>query len=313
MSFEWPYLLLSLLLIPLLALGYVLAQRRRRKYAVRFTNVALLSSVVGRGPGLRRHLPPLIFLLGMSALLVSLARPMAVVAVPRDQSTVMLVLDVSGSMAADDLQPTRMVAAQQAADAFVEQLPPNFQVGLVSFSTDAQVSMPLTHDHDDVQRAIAQLRPEGGTAIGEGLHLALDQLALRPAGENGQQPPALVVLLSDGQSQFGRTPEDAAARAQAEGVRVYSVGVGQRDAQVFVRGQPVQLDETSLQGIAEATGGTYFYAADGDVLEQIYADLGSQISWVEERTEVTAFASGLGALLLLASGLLSLRWFNQFP
>jgi Ca-activated chloride channel family protein len=225
----------------------------------------------------------------------------------------MLVLDVSGSMAADDLQPNRMTAAQDAAQAFVDQLPPNFQVGLVSFDSTARVNMPLTYDHDEVEHAISQLRPQGGTAIGEGLHLALDQLAQRPTDESGQRPPGMVVLLSDGQSQAGRPPTDAAVRAISEQIRVYTIGVGQRGADVYVQGQPVQLDEATLQAIASETGGAYFYAAETDVLEQIYADLGSQISWVEERTEVTALASALGAVLLLTGGLLSLRWFQQFP
>lgn len=313
MTFEWPLLLWSLVLLPVLGGLYLMAQRRRRAYAVRFTNLALLRQVAGRGPGIRRHLPPLLFLLGLAALLVSLARPQAIVQVPRDQSTIMLVMDVSGSMMADDLAPTRMAAAQQAAQGFVDQLPPNFQVGLVNFNSDAQVMMPLTHNHDNVQRAIGQLRAQGGTAIGEGLHLALDQLAQRPVNEQGQRPPGMVVMLSDGQSQVGRLPEDAAARAQEEDIRVYTVGVGQRGAQVYVQGRLVELDERSLEEVASQTGGSYFYAAEAGVLQNIYADLGSQISWIEERTEVTAFASALGAVLLMIGGLLSLWWFQQFP
>jgi Ca-activated chloride channel family protein len=313
MTFQWPYLLFSLALIPLLCVFYLLAQRRRRTYAVRFTNLALLTEVVGRTPGLRRHIPPLLFLLGLAALCISLARPMAVIAIPRDQTTVMLVLDVSGSMAATDLQPNRLTAAQEAAHAFVDSLPPNFQVGLVSFNEHPYINVPPTHDRALLQRAIAQLRPFGGTAIGEGLHLALDQVAQRSTDKDAQQPPSVVVLLSDGQSQQGRPPESAAARAAGEQVRVYTVGIGQRGETVFVQGRPAFLDEATLQMIASETGGEYFYAAETDTLEQIYADLGSQISWVEEHTEVTALASGVGTLLLLASGLLSLRWFQQLP
>ena len=182
MSFEWPVLLYGLAFVPIMAALYVLAQRRRRAYAVRFTNLPLLREVAPRRPAYRRHLPPLFFLLGMAALLLSLARPSAVIAVPRDQSSVMLVLDVSGSMSADDLQPDRMTAARQAARTFVEALPDDVQVGLVSFSNAASVRAPLGRDRDAVLRAIDALRPDGGTAIGEGLDLALDQLARLPAG-----------------------------------------------------------------------------------------------------------------------------------
>lgn len=314
MTFEWPLLLWSLAAIPILVGLYLLAQRRRRAYAVRFTNLALLREVAGRGPGARRHVPPLLFLLGLSALLVSLARPVAVIAVPREQTSIMLVLDVSGSMEADDLQPNRMIAAQAAAQAFVDELPSNVQTGLVTFSSGAYLNAPLSPDRSLVTQQIDRLRPGGGTAIGDGLHLALDQLAQRPANENGERAPGLVVLLSDGQSTAGRPPADAAERARQENIPVYTVGVGQRGGPpVMVNGQPVQLDEATLQTIANQTGGSYFYAAETDALEQIYTDLGSQVSWVEERTEVTAIASALGALLLTTGGLLSLWWFGRLP
>jgi Ca-activated chloride channel family protein len=314
MMFEWPLLLLSLVAVPVLAGAYVLAQRRRRAYAVRFTNLALLNDVLGRGPGFRRHVPPLLFLLGVAALLVSLARPNAVIAVPKEQATVMLVLDVSASMSADDLRPSRMEAAKQAARAFVEALPKDTQVGLVSFNTTASVNAPLTDERERVIRAIAGLRANGGTAIGDGLNLALDQLAQRPTDDQGQPAPALVVLLSDGESMSGAPPEEAAARASERGVRVHTVGIGQRGARPEIgRRQRVGLDETSLQGIAAATGGQYFYAAQTSELERIYADLGSQVSWMQERTEITALVSMLGTLFIVAGGLLSLRWLQQLP
>ncbi len=316
MTFEWPALLASLGLIPLLLAVYVLAQRRRRAYAVRFTNLALLREVAGRGPGVRRHIPPTLFLLGLVALLVSLARPQAVIAVPRDQAAVLLVLDVSGSMTAGDLRPNRLAAAKQAARAFVDALPDSAEVGVVSFSSSAGVTMPLTRDADAARRAIDGLSAEGGTAIGDGLELALAQLAQRPADERGERAPALVVLLSDGQQTTGRTlPEQAATRARQEGVTVHTVGIGERGAAPRVLGGrlAVGLDEATLQRIAETTGGQYFYAAEASQLERIYADLGSRVSWVEERTEVTALASGLGALFLTMAGLLSLRWSQQLP
>lgn len=313
MTFEWPIVLFSLALIPILSGLYLLAQRRRRAYAVRFTNLALLQAVVGRTPGFRRHIPPLLYLIGLAALLFSLARPVAVIAVPREQTTIMLVLDVSGSMAADDLEPNRMAAAKEAAKAFVDQLPDTIQVGLVSFSSNAAVQASPTTDHLAVTQAIDQLRSRGGTAIGDGLDLALDQLVQRPTDANGQRAPGMVVLLSDGQSTQGMPPQQATARAQSEQVKVYTVGVGQRDAQVFVQNIPVTLDEETLQQIANETGGSYFYAAETTELERIYSDLGSQISWVEERTEITALISALGTVLLIAGSLLSLRWLQQFP
>jgi len=241
------------------------------------------------------------------------ARPSAVIAVPRDQATLMLVLDVSGSMTADDLRPNRMYAAQEAARAFVEALPPGAQVGLVSFSETARVQTPPTHDRDALLTAIDGLAPAGGTAIGEGLHLALDQLAQLPAA--GQDAvPATVVLLSDGESSHGRNPATAAERASGAGVRVHTVGIGQRGVTTLLGGtQPVGLDEVTLQTLAAATGGQYFYAQEASALERIYADLGSMVSLVEERMEVTALVSALGALLFIVGGLLGLRWFQRFP
>jgi Ca-activated chloride channel homolog len=310
MTFEWPLMLVSLALVPLLIGLYYQAQRRRRAYTLRFTNLALLEQVVGKRPGLRRHLPPLLFLFGIAALLFSLARPNAVFATPREEATVMLVMDVSHSMAADDLTPNRMAAAQAAAHAFVEALPPNLRVGLISFSSAAAVQLPPTDDRAALGQAVDRLWVGGGTAIGDGLNLALDQIAAETT--RADEPlPALVVLLSDGQSSLGAPPAEAAERAQAMGVPVYTVGVGQRDAQVFVNGQPVQLDEETLRAVAAATGGDYFYAAESNQLAQVYADLGAQLRWVAEPTEITAPVAALGTLLLLAGGLLSLRWFHQ--
>ncbi len=313
MSFEWPFLLFGLLLVPLAIAAYLLAQRRRRTYAVRFTNLALLGSVVGKKPDLRRHVPPLLFLLGLAALLVSLARPSAVIAVPRENATVLLMIDVSGSMAADDLKPSRMEAAKSAAEKFVASLPKDVQVGVISFNASARLNAPLGRDHAAATRAIASLTANGGTAIGDGLSLALDQLARRPADPSGQRPPGLVVLLSDGQSTDGSPPSRAAARAQAEGIKVFTVGIGERGAAPRLGGRVVGLDESTLRSIAEQTGGRYFYAAERAELEGIYAALGSQIGWVEERTEVTALFGALSTLLLVAGGLLGLRWTQQFP
>ena len=324
LSYEWPLLLWSLVLLPILLLFYVLAQRRRRAYAMRFTNLALLREVSGRRPGLRRHLPPFLFLLGVGALLFSLARPSAVIAVPRDEASVMLVVDTSGSMTASDLKPSRMEAARLAAAKFVEALPPNTRVGLVEFSSRARLASPPTRDHAVVQTAIRSLEADGGTAMGDGLALALE--TLRRAGTDGsasgtdtasaatESVPGTVVLLSDGASSAGQPPEQAATRANQAGVTVHTVGIGERNSGARVGGRtPAELDERSLQEIARSTGGEYFYAAQAGDLERIYASIGTRVSWTEERTEVTAVLSALGTFLLIAAGLFSLRWLHGLP
>lgn len=315
MTFQWPYLLASLVLVPLLLLVYVLAQRRRQAYALRFTNLALLAAVAGPRPGWRRHVPPLLFLLGLTALLVSLARPTAVIALPQDQAHVVIVLDVSGSMRADDLRPNRLAAARQATEALLESLPEQAQVGVVTFNSDASVLVPLTRDRGAVREALAGLRADGGTAIGEGLDRALDLLEPR-AEERGNEPPppSVIILLSDGESREGMPPALAAARARELGVTVQTVGIGERGRRILLDGRTqVGLDEATLRQIAEMTGGRYVYAAETTELEEIYAGLGSQVRWVEERTEITALVTGAGALFLVVGGLLSLRWFQRLP
>jgi Ca-activated chloride channel family protein len=314
MTFEWPLMLASLVLIPFFVVHYLAAQRKRRKYAVRFTNLELLEEVVGRGPGMRRHIPPLLYLLGAAAMLVSLARPQAVVQVPQEQAAVVLAIDVSGSMEADDLYPNRMEAAKDAARAFVDGLPQDIQVGVVSFHGSALTNVSLTRDHEQARRGIDRLYAGGSTAIGEAIFLALDQLALREADASGLEHPALIVLLSDGESKEGREPLDAARAALDAGIPVHTVGIGTRGRVVdLADGQKVSLDEVSLQAVAQATGGQYFYAAESGELTQIYSDLSSRFAWVAEQTEITALAGGMGTLLFLIGGLLSLRWFQQIP
>jgi Ca-activated chloride channel homolog len=335
MTYEWPLLLWSLLLIPVLLLVYLLAQRRRRAYAVRFTNLALLREVVGRQPGWRRHLPPLLFLIGVGALLFSLARPSAVIAVPREQADVMLVVDTSGSMTATDLRPSRIEAARQAAATFVQALPPSTRVGVIEFSTRARVASPLTRDREVVLNSIKGLEADGGTAIGDGLSMALDVLRREANGAQAEPTPGsassrstatpsapattgttpgTVVLLSDGASSSGQPPQQAATRANQAGVIVHTVGIGERNSGARVGARvPAELDERTLQEIARTTGGEYFYAAQAGDLERIYTSIGSRVSWTEERTEVTALASAFGTLLLIVAGLFSLRWLHGLP
>ncbi|MFN8474209.1 MAG: VWA domain-containing protein [Anaerolineae bacterium] len=313
MSFQWPLLLCTLAIIPFLLLIYVLMQLRRRQYTVRFTNLALLREVAPKGPGIRRHIPAVLFVLAIAVLLSALARPQSVIRVPSDNSAVMVVIDISGSMNASDISPTRIEAAKQAAQTFISNLPDNALVGLVSFNNAARLDAALTTDHTQVMRAASKLRADGGTAIGEALELALDELASREPGPDGNLPPGTVVLLSDGASNFGRPPTVAAQRAAQENVHVYTVGIGARGASPLIGGRPVELDESALQAIANTTQGDYFYAQDSSTLEKIYADLSSQVSWKEEKTEVTALFTAFGTVVLLIAAAFSLFWFQRLP
>jgi Ca-activated chloride channel family protein len=226
----------------------------------------------------------------------------------------MLVIDVSGSMDATDLRPTRLGAAQQAARTLVAGLPSGVQVGLVSFSDSASLTAPLSDNPQTVLHALGFLRAGGGTAIGDGLSLALDQLTQRPTDSHGDRPPAIVILLSDGESNAGQAPSAVAALAQQEGVTVDTVGIGERGVTTALNRQTrVGLDEATLQNIAERTGGQYFYAGDADQLQQVYSKLGSMIEWVPEPTDITGLVTGAGATLLTLAGLLSLGWFGRLP
>jgi Ca-activated chloride channel family protein len=312
MSFQYPLLLLALLALPLLVGLYVLNQRRRQAYAIRFTNLALMGQVLGRQPGFRRHLPAALFLLGFTGLLLAMARPTAAVAVPKEKATVMLTVDVSGSMAATDVQPTRIEAARQAGRALINQLPGQARVGLVSFNAQASVVAPLTRDHQAVQDALQSLQPGGGTAIGDALELSVQQLVQNRAG--GAKSPEMIVLLTDGTSNTGVPPSDGAAQAKAAGIPVETIGVGQRGKTTFLGGRPIDgVDEQALQSISDSTGGHYFYAAEAGILQNIFGSLGSAFGWTTEKVELTIPALALGTVILLGGGLLSLRWFRLLP
>jgi Ca-activated chloride channel homolog len=313
MSFQSPLLLLGLLAVPLLAGFYWSQQQRRRAYAVRFTNLALLGQVMGKGPGLRRHIPAALFLLGVAGLLLSMARPQATLRVPKDQTSVILVVDVSGSMAAADVQPTRMQAAVKAGQTLIDQLPGSAQVGLVIFNSSVQVVSPLTQDHGSVKDALGSLTPGGGTAIGDAIQVSVAQLAsvLDPTGK---QSHAVIVLLTDGTSNTGMDPLTAAGQAKQAKVPVDTVGIGQRNQTTLLGGRLVDgVDEQTLQGIASATGGHYFFAADETQLRQIYSDLGSRIGFTTTKVDLTIPLLALGTIILVVGGLFSLRWFRLLP
>ena len=333
MSFEWPLALLGLLALPLMGMLYMMAQRRRRAYAVRFTNLELLGSVVTSSPGWRRHLPPLLFLLALAALTIAVARPHVDVDVAKEEATVMLTTDSSGSMQATDVSPNRLDAARNAAKGFTNRLPEKFRLGLVSFSNVAQLLVPPTSDREPVRAGLDSLQAEGGTAIGTALETALTGLqpvieqhrrrleADRREGRNTRRPPpAVIVLLSDGFSTTGPEPLDVARRARELRVPVNTVALGTTDATVTLsdrlgttRNVRVPPDRRTLRRIAETTRGQYFGAADQEQLQKIYDRLGSRIGFRQEEREVTAaFAAG-GLGLMLAGGLLSMMWFGRLP
>lgn len=314
MTFQWPLCLIALLIIPGIVWFYVRAQKKRSAYAVRFTNLSLLASVVGKGPGMKRHIPPSIFVLALTAFVLSMARPTAVVRVPQDRANVMLVFDVSGSMGTQDMVPNRIMAARQAAHSFVTALQDNVQIGVVSFNNVATVRAPLTRDHEMVQHSIDTLKPGGGTAIGDGLNAALDQIQQIPHADNGLPAPATIVLLSDGANNMGSNPAQAVLRARTAHVKINTIGIGSRTFQQSLDGrQNLELDEIALKSIASQTSGHYFYAGATPTLQAIYTDLSTQISWQKEPTEITAILSALGVILFLIAGFLSLRWFQRFP
>jgi Ca-activated chloride channel family protein len=312
MTFQAPIALLALLAIPVLAALYWLAQRRRHAYAVRFTNLELLGSVVPRGAGIRRHVPSALLLLALTGLAFSFAKPQATINVPGDRSSVMLVVDVSGSMQATDVQPTRLDAAERAAQSLVDSLPPNASVGLVAFNATAFVIVPPGTDRDALRNGIESLHARGGTAIGDGVNLALDQLGAPTSGPWGPHPPSMVVLLTDGVSNAGTPPDQAATRAAEERVPVNTVGIGSRGAQpVFVLGQDVGgVDEQALQSMAQQTGGRYFFATEAGQLQRIYSSLGSQFGWKHEKVDLTVPFAIAGTLVLLAGAGFSLWWFR---
>jgi Ca-activated chloride channel homolog len=325
MTFAWPLALAALALVPLALVAYLLFQRRRMKYAVRFTNLALLENVVERSPRWRRHLPPALFLVALGALLVGVARPQVVVNTPQEQATVVLAMDVSTSMEATDVEPTRMDAAREAATTFVDELPDELRVGLVTFSTEAQVIVAPTSEHDQVRDALGFLEANGGTAIGDAIAAATElkqgDATLAANREGGDGPPLVVLLLSDGEpSPETLDPIQAAEDANAAGVRVFTVALGTDEGTVTLTDDfgnedvvPVPPDRETLTQIAEITGGEFFAAPSEATLESVYEQLGSELGTIKEERDVTfAFAAG-GAVLLLVAGSLSLLWFNRMP
>jgi Ca-activated chloride channel family protein len=305
-SFREPLLLAGLLLVPLALIAYVAAQRRRRRFAVRYTNVELLAAAAGRD--WLRHLPAALALLAITALAIALARPERVVADERRQATVVMVTDTSGSMKATDVAPDRLHAAQAAGRQMVDKLPTDFKLGLVTFGSTADQLVEPTTDKAAVTRAIDGLDVAGATAMGDGLSLALD--AAQAAIPRAIRPPAASVLLSDGSNTRGQDPITVAQRARRAGIRVYTVALGTQagtlestDSNGNPKVEPVPPDTATLQDIARETGGRFYNVTDARRLEEVYAALGTRFSSLQVRQEVTAaFAGGALLLLLLGAG-----------
>ncbi len=320
MTFTWPIVLLGLAAIPLLLALYAFAEMRRRKAQAAFGNPMLLPNVIDREPGKLRHLPLIVLLLGLATMIVGVARPHAVVSVPREEATVILAMDTSRSMKADDIQPTRLEAAREAAKAFLAQVPTKFRVGVVSFSTRAAVGVAPTEDRALVEAALDNLTPGEGTAIGDAVALSV-RLGNKEVPADGVVPPRAILLISDGKQDGGTVqPSDAAARAKARGIPVYTVLVGTENGVVeeeLTGGFRVRIqvppDPETLQALAAATGGEFYTALNDERLRLVYEELGSRLGEKEEVREVTDYFAGGAALLLMIGGVLSAFLFRRVP
>jgi Ca-activated chloride channel family protein len=312
-SFAAPIFLAALALVPVVLAVQVAARRRARRYAVRFPGVATLAPLLPRVSSWRRRVPLALFLAALAALSLALARPHATVAVPREQASIVLVTDVSRSMLADDVEPSRLDAARSAAQRFLDEVPGEARVGLVAFSTDPHTVEPPTDDRGKVEDVLDSLSADGGTATGDALATAL---GLVDRGRAAKRPPAAIVLLSDGETTTGRDPIPVARAAERRHIPVHTVALGTEEGRVSTpTGSliPVAPDPETMRQIAKASGGRAFQAENADDVSRIYENLGSQVATKKEEREITvAFAAG-GGLLLAAAAALGLRATARLP
>jgi Ca-activated chloride channel family protein len=332
MTFIWPSMLWLLIILPLFVLIYVRLQQRRRRLVAKYGSLGLVQAPGGRVIGYRRHVPPLLFLTGLGILIVSLARPQAVVSLPRIQGTVILVFDVSGSMAANDVKPTRIEAAKVTAQKFVDSQPDGVLVGVVAFSDNGLSVQVPTNDKAAVMAAITRLTPTRGTSLANGIYAALTTIA--SAGKTPDthyynnvtpEPTATPTpipqgvyspAISDGENTQNPDPLQAAQAAADRGVRIYSIGIGTTaGADLSIDGFMVhtQLDEGMLQQISQITSGTYYNAQSEQDLDKIYNNIRPQLVVKPEKMEVTSLFAGVSILVLLIGGAFSLGWFNRLP
>ncbi len=340
MTFMWPEMLWFMLALPLLLGAYLWILHRKKKQAVRYASLTMVREAMGVGQRIRRHVPPALFFLALAAMLVALARPQATITLPTQHETVILAMDISGSMRATDVEPNRLVAAQNAAKQFVSEQPENVRVGVVAFAGTATVAQAPTRNREDVIAAIDRFQLQRATAIGSGIIVSLaaifpdqgiDVGTLTYGADNSRKsdktgPPALkpvppgsyssavIILLTDGQRTTGPDSIMAAKMAAERGVRVYTVGVGTPEGKIIgFEGwsMRVRLDEETLKGIANITHGEYFYAGNAVDLNKVYQTLNAKLVMERKKTEVTALFSGLAALLAVVSAALSLAWFHR--
>jgi len=333
MTFQWPEFLWLAAALPLLAALYVYLLRRRKKFAVRYSNLALLKTAMA-GAHWRRHVPPAIVLAALAALIVAIARPSAVMTLPSQHETVILAMDVSGSMRATDVEPNRLVAAQNAAKSFIAQQPDSMRIGIVAFAGTATVAQAPTRNKEDLYTAIDRFQLQRATAIGSAIIVSL--ATLFPDGgydvasfsyEKKKPPPpnfkpvppgsygsAVIILLTDGQRTTGPDSVQAARLAADRGVRIFTVGVGTIEGKVVGFdgwSMHVRLDEDTLRSIADLTRGEYFYAGNAVDLKKIYQTMSTRLVMETKKTEIGAFFAAAAAVLVLLAALLSLAWFNR--
>ncbi|MGE0348853.1 MAG: VWA domain-containing protein [Hydrogenophaga sp.] len=347
-TFLWPELLWLMLALPLLVLLYVWLLRRRKQAALRYASLSIVREAMGKGPGWRRHVPPVLLLLAIAAMLLASARPMATIVLPSNQQTIILAMDVSGSMRAEDVQPNRLVASQNAAKAFLAELPRHVKVGIVAFAGSAQVVQPVTLSREDLVAAIDKFQLQRATAIGSAIVVSLSELfpdqrinlgdmtysrnadPFAPKGRSLDQPrpeekpftpvapgsysSAAIILLTDGQRTTGVDTAEAAKMAADRGVRVYTVGVGTVDGEIIgFEGwsMRVRLDEDSLKEVARTTQAEYFYAGTADNLKKVYETLSSRLTVEKRETEISGLLALVASILALFSAGLSVFWFNR--
>jgi Ca-activated chloride channel family protein len=344
MNFIWPSLLYLLLLIPVLIGAYVWLLRRRKKLAVSYANLALVRQAIRKGPSWRRHIPPALMLLALALMLIAAARPVATIQLPSNKQTIMLAMDVSGSMRATDVEPSRIVAAQNAAKAFLAELPRHVRVGIVAFAGTAQLAQLPTLSREDLVTAIDRFQLQRGTATGNGIVLSLATLfpddgidigqmqwgraenrgrRIEDAGKEkktvdpvapGSYTSAAIIMLTDGQRTTGVDPMEAAKMAADRGVRVYTVGIGTVNGETIgFEGwsMRVRLDEDTLKQIANRTAAEYFYAGTADDLKKVYNTLSSKLGVEKKETEIAGIFALIAAAFALIAGALSLAWFGR--
>ncbi|MDB5840131.1 MAG: von Willebrand factor, type [Herminiimonas sp.] len=350
MNFLWPEMLWLMLIVPALVAAYLMILRRKRKQALHYASFALLKQALGPTQGGRRHVPPLLFLLALTSMVFAIARPAAVITLPSQYETVILAIDVSGSMRANDVAPTRIAAAEAAARSFVAAQPRTTRLGLVTFAGTASVVQAPTLSREDILAAMERFQLQHGTAVGSGILVSLKtifpdiefdlrasnprpngqrdaasrsgSLDQRPKGDSPEFKPvapgsygsAVIILLTDGQTTTGPDPIEASKMAAERGVKVFTVGIGTANGEILGAegwSMRVRLDEDSLKKIASLTNAEYFYAGTAVDLTKIYQTLHSKLVMEKKETEITALFAAAGALLAMLSALLSMLWFNR--